>query len=144
MDWTELETTTHQDHVIKHVLGATVLGWFVGGDAAHLLLDIGFFWTIYLDGEMGLLPQGVAISELEGDEFNIGIKSELASDTQMLLSQGSDASGLKHFIGAPIECLVTSVEFFGAEASRRIIIHGETGDITITTSLETGEVTVHF
>ena len=35
MDWTELETSTHQDHVIKHVLGATVLGWLIAGEAAH-------------------------------------------------------------------------------------------------------------
>ena len=37
VDWTELETSTHQDHVIKHVLGATVLGWLIAGEAAHFL-----------------------------------------------------------------------------------------------------------
>jgi len=42
MDWQEIETTTHQDHAIKHVLGATVLGWFIANQAAYLLLDIGF------------------------------------------------------------------------------------------------------
>ena len=42
-------------HVIKHVIGATVLGWFIAGEAAHFLLDIGFLWTIYIDGEMNLL-----------------------------------------------------------------------------------------
>ena len=68
-DWSPQETTTHQDHVIAHVLGATVLGWLIAGEAAHLLLDIGFLWTIYLDGEMNLLPQGVAISELDADEL---------------------------------------------------------------------------
>ena len=65
MHWTEIETSKHQDHVIAHVIGATVLGWVVAGEAAHLLLDIGFLWTIYLDGEMNLLPQGVAIAEVE-------------------------------------------------------------------------------
>ncbi len=68
-NWSPLETTTHQEHVIKHIVGATVLGWFIAGEAAHLLLDIGFLWTIYLDGEMNLLPQGVAISELDADEW---------------------------------------------------------------------------
>src|SRR2546426_204916 len=85
MHWTELETSTHQDHVIKHVLGATVLGWCIAGDAAHLLLDIGFLWTVYLDGEMNLLPQGVAISELEGGELTSVDRTELAFDADMLL-----------------------------------------------------------
>ena len=45
MIWTELETSTYQDHVIKHVLGATVLGWVVIADAMHVLLDVGLLWT---------------------------------------------------------------------------------------------------
>src|SRR5438309_2708465 len=93
MSWTELETSTHQDHVIKHVLGATVLGWFIAGEAAHLLLDIGFLWTIYLDGEMNLLPQGVAIAELDSEEATGADKTEMAFDVQLLLSEGCDAQG---------------------------------------------------
>src|SRR3984893_12697109 len=96
-DWIESETTKHQDHVIAHVIGATVLGWVVAGEAAHLLLDIGFLWTIYLDGEMNLLPQGVAISELEADELTSADKTELTFDAQLLLSESRDASGLKRF-----------------------------------------------
>src|SRR6266542_4049651 len=96
-EWSRLETTTHQEHVIKHVVGATVLGWFIAGEAAHLLLDIGFLWTIYLDGEMNLLPQGVAISELDADELTSADKTELAFDAQLLLSEGPDAAGLKRF-----------------------------------------------
>ena len=76
MHWTQLETNTHQDHVIAHVFGATVLGWLIAGEAAHLLLDIGFLWTIYLDGEMNLLPQGVAIPELDADEPLSASKTE--------------------------------------------------------------------
>ena len=93
-DWVSQETTRHQDHVIAHVVGATVLGWFVAGEAAHLLLDIGFLWTIYLDGEMNLLPQGVAISELDADELTSADKAELAFDAYLLLSEGREASGL--------------------------------------------------
>src|SRR6267142_3261126 len=96
-DWTERETTKHQDHVIAHVLGTTVLGWCIAGDAAHLLLDIGFLWTIYLDGEMNLLPQGVAISELEGDELTSADRSDLAFDDDLLLAAGPDASDLRRF-----------------------------------------------
>src|SRR4051794_2376139 len=103
--WHELETTTHQDHVIKHVIGATVLGWFVAGEAAYLLLDIGFVWTIYLDGEMNLLPQGVAIAELDADELTAVDRTELAFDADLLLSEGRQATGLKRFKAATGECL---------------------------------------
>src|SRR6202048_4321863 len=116
--WTESETTKHQDHVIAHVLGATVLGWLIAGEAAHLLLDIGFLWTIYLDGEMNLLPQGVAISELEADELTSADKTELAFDAQLLLSEGRDAGGLKRFTGSPVECLITSIRAFSPNSGR--------------------------
>src|SRR6266571_850409 len=114
-NWLPLATTTHQDHVIKHVVGATVLGWFIAGEAAHLLLDIGFLWTIYLDGEMNLLPQGVAISELDADELTSADKTEVAFDAQLLLSEGREATGLKRFTPAPVECLITSVEVFASD-----------------------------
>jgi hypothetical protein len=141
-DWIESETTKHQDHVIAHVLGATVLGWFIAGEAAHLLLDMGFLWTIYLDGEMNLLPQGVAISELDADEITSADKTELTFDAQLLLSEGRDAGGLKSFTAAPVECLITTVECFAANSDRRIVVHGEEAKIEVVTSLETAEVNV--
>src|SRR3984893_19134266 len=101
-DWTEHETTKHQDHVIAHVLGATVLGWFIAGEAAHLLLDIGFLWTIYLDGEMNLLPQGVAISELDADELTSADIAELAFDAQLLLSEGLVPGGCSALPASPV------------------------------------------
>ena len=141
-DWIECETTTHQDHVIAHVLGATVLGWLIAGEAAHLLLDIGFLWTIYLDGEMNLLPQGVALSELDADELTSADKTELAFDADLLLSAGREASDLKRFTAAPVECLITTVECFAANSDRRIVVHGESANIEVVTSLETAELTV--
>src|SRR6185436_18826011 len=102
MPWTEVETSTHQDHVIKHVVGATVLGWVIAGDAAHFLLDIGFLWTVYLDGEMNLLPQGVAVAELEGDDVSSADRAELAFDAELLLSEGRRATELKRFTAAPV------------------------------------------
>jgi hypothetical protein len=141
-DWTECETTKHQDHVIAHVLGATVLGWLIAGEAAHLLLDIGFLWTIYLDGEMNLLPQGVAISELDADELSIADKTDVAFDAQLLLSEGRDAGGLKRFTGSPVECLITTVEFFAANSERRIVVSGDEAKIEVVTSLETAELRV--
>ena len=141
-DWSEQQTTQHQDHVIAHVLGATVLGWFIAGEAAHLLLDIGFLWTIYLDGEMNLLPQGVAIPELDATELTSADKAELAFDADLLLSEGRAASGLNRFVAAPIECLITTIECFTADSERRIVIYGELANIEVLTSLETTEVSV--
>ena len=142
MDWNQIETTTHQDHVIAHVVGATVLGWFIAGEAAHLLLDIGFLWTIYLDGEMNLLPQGVAISEMDADEITSADKTELAFDAQLLLEEGCAATGLKRFIVSPVECLIVAVEALAANSERRIVIQGETASIEVETSLESGQVSI--
>lgn len=142
MTWTETETTTHQDHVIKHILGATVLGWTIAGEAAHFLLDIGFLWTIYLDGEMNLLPQGVAIAEMDGDDVNSADRTELAFDADLLLSEGRDATGLKRFVSAPIECVVVSVDIFSADTARRVVITGDDGLIEIESSLEAAELRI--
>ncbi len=142
MDWIQIETNTHQDHVIKHVLGATVLGWLIAGEAAHLLLDIGFLWTIYLDAEMNLLPQGVAISELDADELTSADKTELAFDAQLLLDEGCEATGLKRFMAAPVECLIVEAEVLAADSARRILIRGEISGIEVETSSESGQVSI--
>ena len=85
MTWTPLETNTHQDHVIAHVIGATPMGHFIWDETAYILLDIGFIWNIYLDLEMGLVPHSVAIAELDADEE---MKSELRSKVDQWLSGG--------------------------------------------------------
>jgi hypothetical protein len=142
LKWNECETTRHQDHVIAHVLGTTVLGWFIAGEAAHLLLDIGFLWTIYLDAEMNLLPQGVAIAELDADELNSADKGEIAFDAQLLLTEGAEADGLKRFTPAPLECLIASVECFADEANRRLLIHGEMAMIEIESLADSSQISV--
>lgn len=133
MTWTELETSTYQDHVIKHVLGATVLGWVVVGDALHVLLDVGLLWTIYINGEMNLMAQGVAIEDLESDELPRDEVRQLASDAQLLNSEGREASGLLRFAGAPIECTIVSVEVYASDRERKIVVVGETADIEVET-----------
>ncbi len=121
MTWTPAETNTHQDHVIAHVIGATPLGHFTWDETAYLLLDIGFIWNIYLDGEMGLVPHSVAINELEADDAK---KSELRSYVDQWLRSGNpDAS--------PIE----SVEMFESEDGRRLVLTCEQHEIVIETSL---------
>src|SRR6185503_16895454 len=141
-EWNEAETTTHQDHVIKHVIGATVIGWFVAGEAAHLLLDIGFLWTIYLDGEMNLLPQGVAIAELQTDEITEVDRTELSFDADLLLSEGREAAGLKRFTAAPDACLIETVDVFARNSQRRIAVRGDLSTIDVETSLESAEIHV--
>ena len=114
MAWTPAETNTHQDHVIAHVIGATPLGHFVWDETAYILLDIGFIWNIYLDMEMGLVPERVAISELEADE---------ATKSELLAAANQAAS--------PIE----SVELFENEDERRLVLKCERESVVIETSL---------
>jgi hypothetical protein len=140
-EWSPQETGTHQDHVIAHVLGATVLAYFETEQAVHLLLDMGFIWTVYVDGEMGLLPEGVAVSELEVEE---SVRSLLKEEAQALHDYGLSAEGLRAFTIAPVDCLITevSLEARGPE-ERRILVAGEEGSLAIETSLTTGEVQVY-
>ena len=119
MTWTPLETNTHQDHVIAHVIGATPLGHFVWDETAFILLDIGFIWNIYLDLEMGLVPHSVAIAELDADEET---KSELRSKVDVWLSDGGHS---------PIE----SVEVFESGDERRLVLVCEEERFVIETSI---------
>jgi len=114
MTWTALETNTHQDHVIAHVVGATPLGHFIWDETAFILLDIGFIWNIYLDMEMGLVPHRLAISELEADDE---MKKEL--------------SEVRNVESSPIE----SVELFESGDERRLVMNCETEKLFIETSL---------
>jgi hypothetical protein len=136
-DWDLQDTGRHQDHVIAHVIGATVLGYFEFDQAAHLILDIGFIWTIFVDGEMGLVPQTMAISELELDA---NTKAELRTDLQALHDDGCDAEGLARITPAPAGCLITEVSFYAHGDNRRLLIRGEDVGIEIVTSLLTGEI----
>jgi hypothetical protein len=137
-DWSPQETSKHQDHVIAHVIGTTVRAIFILDEAAHVLLDIGFIWMIYLDGEMGLLPQSMAVAELDLDET---IKAELLSDISLLHKEGRDAPlGLKRVRAAPANCLIIEVSFYADGERRRILMTGEHEHLVIDTSLTTGEI----
>ena len=136
MTWTEIETSTYQDHVIKHVLGATVLGWVVIDDATHVLLDVGLLWTIYVNGEMSLMAQHVAIQDLESSEVNHEEVMQLTADAQRLISEGREAADLVRIVAAPYECTITAVEVFSTEDRRRIVVVGESSEIKIETSLD--------
>src|ERR1041385_1214637 len=133
--WLPLETSTYEDHVIKHVLGATVLGWVVLDDAMHLLLDVGLLWTIYVNGEMSLMAQGVAIQDLKSDTLSSAEVMQLSDDAERLISEGREATDLVRFVSAPVEARIISVDVFPADAQRRIVIVGESAGIKIETSL---------
>lgn len=137
-DWEPHDTGTHQDHVIAHVIGATVLGYFVFDQAAHLVLDIGFVWTVFADGEMGLVPQKMALSELEIDA---DAREELRADVEAL-HDGVGPAGLGRVTRAPDGCLVTEVGFQASGDLRRLTIAGEESSLVIVTSLLTGEIHV--
>jgi hypothetical protein len=143
--WTPKDTTTHQDHVIAHVLGAAFLGYFVFEEALYILLDIGFIWTIFLDGEMGLLPHPVAVNELEMDEE---VKEQIKADIDLLLGdKAPGADGLLRMrpppLGAQIEtCRIKDVSFFTDGEQRRLLVAGEEATVVIETSLTTAEVQV--
>jgi hypothetical protein len=110
MSWTVAETNKHQDHVIAHVIGATPLEYFIHDETAYVLLDIGFIWNIYLDIEMGLVPERMALSELNVD-------AELLEKTS-------------------IECgPIESVALFEDGQERRLVLNCEHGILIVETSL---------
>jgi hypothetical protein len=119
MTWTIADTNTHQDHVIAHVIGASPLGHFTWDETAYILLDIGFIWNVYLDMEMGLVPQGVAIAELEADEAT---RTELRSYIDHL--QGAEGVG-------PVQ----SVELLQSEDKWRLVLTCENGNLVVETEI---------
>ena len=139
-EWLPQETNTHQDHVIAHVIGATVLGYFVFDETLYVLLDIGFVWTMFVDGEMGLLPHPVATAELA---VNDEARSEIRADIDNLLAHKLHAEQLRHLTQPQVECVITEVNFFASEDRRRLVVTGEEANLTIETSMATAEIRVY-
>lgn len=130
--WEEAATTTHQDHVIAHVIGTTVVGYFVLRDSIHLLLDIGFVWKVYVDAEMGLLPHPVAVAELEVDEE---LLAQLKVEIDLLLNGGDESELLTHFVPLASSWPITEVHVFDRDNERKLLLTGETGVLEIQTSM---------
>ena len=138
-EWSPLETSTYQDHVIAHVLGATALGFFEHDQAAHILLDIGFFWTIYVDGEMALVLQSLAI---KGFELAEEIRTDLFADVHSLHNGLCDNESLLRMKPAPAGALIKEVGLYALEDRRRILIECEKTNLSIESSLSTGEMQI--
>jgi hypothetical protein len=133
-DWQPAETDTHQDHVIAHVLGATVLGHFVADETAHFVLDIGFIWTILLDGTMGLVPHSMALDELN---VSAAERAALTADVHALYDAGT-STDVTRVTPAPDGCLIETVEFYAHDVGRRLLLQCEAARISIDTTLATG------
>ena len=139
-DWMPAETTTHQDHVIAHVIGSTVLGYFVIDEVLYILLDIGFLWAIFLDGQMTLLPHPVAIKEIE---MELQIREEIKADVALLLGDNPSAEKLLQMNEPPVHCQIEDVGFFERDEKRRLLLKGEEGSLAIESSLTTAEIHIH-
>lgn len=138
-EWEPLETGTHQDHVIAHVVGATVVGYFKADDALHLSLDINFIWTIFADTEMGLLPQSLALKELNVSEAE---RAALFVELQQLHDEETEAAAFAHVSPAPRGCLIEEVRLHAKDELRRLEIHGETAALVVYASPITGEMSI--
>ncbi len=136
-DWREAAPSAHRDHVVAHVVGATALGYFVHSDALHVLLDIGFFWIVYLDCEMGLVAESLAISELDADT---DFRALVASDADAL--RDADARALAVMRAAPAGCTIEEVSLYERGARRRLVVRGEESGLLVETSTETREIAV--
>jgi len=138
-EWELAETNTHQDHVIAHVLGASVLGYFTWDETAYLLLDIGFIWNIYLDGEMGLVPQSQAVNELAADD---ALKNQIRQDVDAI-TMATDKAVLCAISVPVLSSPIQTVEVFVRDNSRRLVLACEESTLVVETSLNTGGVKVY-
>jgi hypothetical protein len=128
--WEPIETTTHQDHVIAHVVGASVLGYLVHDETIHLLLNIGFVWSIYLDGQMVLLPHPMAIAELEVEP---PIRAEISADVDALMgSLKSDV--LKRFVPVGEDAEIAEVSIYAQGDDLRMVLATNQGDLIVDAS----------
>lgn len=140
LNWQPAETSTHQDAVVAHVIGASILGYFIHDETVHLLLDIGFVWSIYLDGQMVLLPHPVATSELPVDEST---RQEIRGDIDELLA-GRSTNVPRRFQVPPLVLEITEAAFYECGEQRQIRLRGDGGELVLTTNLENNRVEVNF
>ena len=137
--WADAALSTYQDHVVAHVVGATVLGHFVLDEALHLLLDINFVWTIFVDGEMLLRHERLALSELGlGDDVRAALEAEFDA-----LHGGEPAAAPATLTRrAPPGCTIKEVELYAHGERRKVVVRGEASGLAAETDVGTGEIAV--
>lgn len=131
--------------MIAHVIGATVLGYWILDEVIYLLLDIGFVWIVFLDGQMTLLPHPVAANELDTEDE---VRNAIKADIDLLLGDNASVETLSHVKAPPLNCQsdacqIRQVEFLELDDQRRLLIHGERATLNIETSLSTAEIRVN-
>ena len=122
-----------------------MLGYWVWDEVLYLLLDIGFIWIIFVDGQMTLLPHPVAVSELDTAD---DVRTEIKADIDLLLGDNLSVETLSRLKPPPLDCRsdacqITGVDFFESGDQRRLLVHGEHASLSIETSLSTAEIGVH-
>lgn len=138
--WAEAGADTYRDHVVAHVVGATVLGHFETEDALHLLLDIGFVWTVFVDGQMLLLHERLALAELDIDEE---ARAALAGDFDGLHEEeGGAPERLALARRAPPGCLVREVTLYESGERRRLAVRGDGAGLLVESRADAGGVIV--
>ena len=137
-DWQPAEMSTHQEHVVAHVLGATALGHFTADEAAHFVLDIGFIWTILLDGAMGLVPYSMALAELN---VSAAERARISADVDALYETGADAQ-LARVAHAHDAGPIVAVEFYARATGCRLLLRCEDADICVETDFTTSAVEI--
>lgn len=137
--WADEALSTYQDHVVAHVAGATVLGHFVLDEALHLVLDIGFVWTIFVDGEMLLRHERLALSELGLADAE---RAALEAEFDALHGDESAAASPSLTRRAPPGCAIKEVELYADGARRKLIVRGEASGLVVETDAGTGEISV--
>lgn len=137
--WADAALSTYQDHVVAHVVGATVLGHFVHEEALHLLLDIGFVWTIFVDGEMLLRHERLALSELG---LGAGARAALESEFDALHEGEAAAAPFSLTRRAPQGCTIKAVELYASGDQRKVVVRGEASGLVVETDVGAGGIEV--
>jgi hypothetical protein len=129
-DPTQIPLSKHQDHVVKHVLGCTLLGVYSQPGHLHILLDIPFLWSVDADGAMALVQDEEAVNEFHEPAEKI---AELIAEIQTLHDAGPDAEGVRHFQPPPAIGAIQDVDLHrhSTDGDLRITVVGDEGEMTI-------------
>jgi hypothetical protein len=137
--WSEAGADTYREHVVAHVVGATVLGHFEAEDALHLLLDIGFVWTVFVDGQMLLRHERLTLDELGVSEET---RAALAGDFDRLHGEAAAGERLALARRAPAGCLVREAALYECGGRRRLVVAGERAGLLVESDAAGGRIEV--
>lgn len=127
-----VQLTKHQEHVIAHVLGCTILGFYQQLGQIHLLLDLPLLWSVDADGAMELAPDEEGI---EGMPESPDVIQGLLAEAYHLRHQSPDADSLMYFQEAPEISLISDVTLYqhpnGVKTDKLLVVRGEDGGFEI-------------